>query len=145
RAGTRRSACRARCRPRESVPESSLREHSEQEARAAAAGGQHRARQHLMLEILLAGALLLSAGPQQRTDTTFSANGLNALLVENRNGATIVRGWDRNEVRIRAASRGQSSVDLDIDRRDGTVMVETDRGRPEVQYEIDVPARMAVD
>ena len=98
-----------------------------------------------MLEILLAGALLLSAGPQQRTDTTFSANGLNALLVENRNGATIVRGWDRNEVRIRAASRGQSSVDLDIDRRDGTVMVETDRGRPEVQYEIDVPVRMAVE
>src|SRR5690606_9111313 len=51
----------------------------------------------------------------------------------------------RNEVRIRAASRGPSSVDIDIDRRDGTVAVETDRGRPEVQYEIDVPARMAVD
>lgn len=90
----------------------------------------------------MAGVLLLPA-PQQRTDTTFSASGLNALSVENRNGATIVRGWDREQVRIRAAARPQDRIEVDIDRSDAMIMVETERGQ-DVQYEIDVPARMAV-
>src|SRR5690606_40723931 len=34
--------------------------------------------------------------------------------------------------------------DVDVDRTDGMIRVETERGR-EVQYEIDVPVRMAVD
>ncbi|NLG62312.1 MAG: DUF4097 family beta strand repeat protein [Candidatus Cloacimonetes bacterium] len=96
-----------------------------------------------MLELLMASALLLAGAPQ-RIDTIFPADGLNVLVVENRNGATIVRGWDREQVRIRAASRPQDRIDVDVDRTDGMIRVETERGR-EVQYEIDVPVRMAVD
>lgn len=96
-----------------------------------------------MLALLMAGSLLLAV-PQERTDTTFPANGLHRLMVENRNGATIVRGWDREQVRIRAASRRQDRIDIEVDRADGTIGVETDRGQ-DVQYEIDVPVRMAVD
>ncbi len=94
-----------------------------------------------MLAFLLAGALLLPAAPQQRTDTTFSAEGLQALSVENPNGATIVRGWEREQVRVRATSPARG--DIELDRRSRGVTIEAS-GRGTVQLEIDLPARMAV-
>lgn len=95
-----------------------------------------------MLTLLLAGALLLPAAPQQqRTDTTFSAEGLRTLSVENPNGATIVRGWQREQVRVRATSRAARDIEIDRDRRGITIEAS---GRGTVQLEIDLPARMAV-
>lgn len=96
-----------------------------------------------MLTLLMASALLLPGTAPQQTDTTFSASGLNTLSVENRNGATIVRGWDREQVRVRAAARPRDRIEIDVDRPGAMILVETGRGQ-DVQYEIDVPVRMAV-
>lgn len=99
-----------------------------------------------MLHTLLLGVLLLPAAARQQTDTTFSAAGLAEVTVENMTGTTVIRGWDRDQVRVRA--RHDARVYLDIDASDGELDIEPDseRGAPgTVHLEIDVPARMVVD
>lgn len=98
-----------------------------------------------MLHVLLAGAMLLPVAAQQQTDTTFAADGIDELSVDNMNGATVVRGWDRDQIRVRATHREGSYID--IDRSGNTIDIEpdSDHGLPgDVQFEIDVPARLAV-
>lgn len=98
-----------------------------------------------MLHLLLAGALLLPGVAQQRTDTTFSAAGIDELSLDNMNGSTVVRAWDRDQIRVRATHDADDYID--IDRSGSTIDIEPDseRGAPgSVRFEIDVPARLAV-
>lgn len=98
-----------------------------------------------MLHVLLAALLLAPGFVQERTDTTFSAAGVNALELDNMNGSVLVRGWDRNEIRVRA-THGAGDY-IEIQRGDDVVDIEpeNDHSAPgAVQFEIDVPARLAV-
>lgn len=89
-----------------------------------------------MFKILLAATL--AAAPQTQLDTTLAVRPGDRLEIENLHGATVIRGWDRNQLRIRA--RADASSRIEIDRFGSAVRVErSGRGPGSVDYEIDVP------
>lgn len=98
-----------------------------------------------MLEMIAMSALLMSVQAPQ-TDTTFPARGALELRVDNMNGSVTVRGWNRDQVRVRATHAARESIE--IRRSDDVIRIEpeNDRGAPgTVRFEIDVPAAMALD
>jgi DUF4097 and DUF4098 domain-containing protein YvlB len=88
-------------------------------------------------------AATMAAAPMQQTDTTFRVGGESRLSIENMTGTVVVRGWNRDEVRVRASSDrpdidvGGSSVRIESGFRRG-------RGQP-IDYEISMPARFGLD
>ena len=100
-----------------------------------------------MLELLLSVALALPAAAQeQRTDTTFAAAGATELRVENMNGSVTVRGWSRNQVRVRATHGGRDYIEIRHSSDVIDIEAESRRGAPgNVHFEIDVPAALAVE
>ena len=94
------------------------------------------------MNAILIGALLAFT-PMQQTDTTFAAGSATELRLDNMSGTTVVRGWDRAQVRIRARHTTRTSIDV---RRSGSSLrVEGERQYGPavgVDYEIDVPAGM---
>ncbi len=121
----------------------------------------------MLTHMLLTGALLALTPPQD-TDTTFAVDPNARLSVSNFSGEIIVRTWTRNEVRIRADHsrrdgifvdqthrgilvRAQSwrrwadQFDVDIEEDQVHVEYNTPRNPSIVDYEITVPASMALD
>jgi hypothetical protein len=89
---------------------------------------------------MIAAALALAAPMQQQTDTTFAVSRNGRLELENHRGSVTVRGWDRQEIRLRA--RHPDRTRIRIADRGSVVHVEADAryGPPDrVTYEIDVP------
>jgi hypothetical protein len=56
-------------------------------------------------------AATMAAAPMQQTDTTFRVGGESRLSIENMTGTVVVRGWNRDEVRVRASS---DRPDIDV-------------------------------
>jgi hypothetical protein len=121
----------------------------------------------MLTQLLLTGALLTFA-PVQDTDTTFAVDPSERLSVSNFSGEIIVRTWTRNEVRIRADHSRRDGIvvdrssggilvrarswerwahDFDVDVTDHDVHVEfvAPRSPSIVEYEITVPASMALE
>jgi hypothetical protein len=121
----------------------------------------------MLTQLLLTGALLVLA-PVQDTDTTFAVDPNERLSVSNFSGEIIIRTWSRNEVRIRAdhsrrdgivVDRSSGAIlvraqswrrwahDFDVDVHDDDVHVEyvTPRNPSIVDYEVTVPASMALE
>jgi hypothetical protein len=121
----------------------------------------------MLTQLLLAGALLGFA-PVQDTDTTFAVDPSERLSVSNFSGEIIVRAWSRNEVRIRADHSRRDGIaverssggilvraqswsrfahDFDVDVTEDDVHVEyvAPRSPSIVEYEITVPAAMALE
>lgn len=97
-----------------------------------------------MITATLLAATMAAAPMQQQIDTTFSVRGESRVSIENMTGRIIVRGWDRDEMRIRATDRGS----VEIDRGGSAVRIETEFrwGRNErVDFEISVPTRFGID
>lgn len=91
--------------------------------------------------LAIAGALLVGV---QDTDTVFSAAGTTRIDIEGASGDVVVRGWDRDQIRVRAEHSRRTS--LDIRRRAGTVFLEAE-GRnwtAIADFEIDVPRGMEI-
>lgn len=95
---------------------------------------------------MIAAALTLAAPMQtQQTDTTFAVSRNGRLELENQRGSVTVRGWDRQEIRVRA--RHPDRTRIRIADRGSVVHVEADAryGPPDgVTYEIDVPKSFSV-
>ncbi|MGH7470992.1 MAG: DUF4097 family beta strand repeat-containing protein [Longimicrobiales bacterium] len=96
-----------------------------------------------MVTPLLAGLLAVSL---QQTDTTVSVRPNARLELENFGGSIVVRTWERNQVRVRAAhgrrdwvsvSASSSAVRVEADSRTGVAH--------SVEYEITVPVSMSLD
>jgi DUF4097 and DUF4098 domain-containing protein YvlB len=89
-------------------------------------------------------AATMAAAPLQQIDTTFGVRGESRLSIENMTGNVIVRGWDRDEMRVRASTgRG-----VEIDAGGSAVRIESGfrwGGNQRVDYEISMPARFAID
>lgn len=100
-----------------------------------------------MLDVMLMAVLLGPLAAQEpQLDTTFAARGATTLSIDNMNGSVTVRGWNRNEVRVRATHGPREFID--IDRSDDEISIESEnaRGGPgTVKFEIDVPAAMALE
>ena len=91
--------------------------------------------------LALAGALLVGI---QDTDTVFAAAGATRVDIEGASGEVIVRGWDRDQIRVRAEHSRRTSVD--IRHRAGTVFLEAE-GRnwtAIADFQIDVPSGMDI-
>ena len=73
---------------------------------------------------LLAGLLAASMAAQQQTDTTFSVRPNSRIEVETFGGSIVVRGWNRNDVRVQA-QHGRRDV-IDIDARGSAVRIEAE-------------------
>jgi hypothetical protein len=121
----------------------------------------------MLTQLLLTGALLTMA-PVQDTDTTFAVDPSERLSVSNFSGEIIVRTWSRNEVRIRAEHSRRDAIavdrvsggylvraeswrrfadDFDVEIEEDNVHVEYDSPRNPsiVEYEITMPASMALE
>jgi DUF4097 and DUF4098 domain-containing protein YvlB len=89
---------------------------------------------------LMAAALLI-----QDTDTTLAAAGVDRLDLSGVSGEVVVRGWDRDEVRVRADHSRRTEIE--IRRTGGTLRVEAE-GRTGwtalADFEISLPSRMGV-
>ena len=97
-----------------------------------------------MFMTLMAGALAATLMVAD-TDTTIAAAGATRLHLNTMGGEIVVNVWNRDQIRIQAAHSSRSSVAVE---RAGTVINVTSRGRPIsgiVDYEITVPASMALD
>ncbi len=80
------------------------------------------------------------------TDTTFAVNPNATLAVRNHAGSIVVGTWNRNEVRLQARHDSDDRVKIFQSEDAVKVKSETRHGLPdEVEYEITVPASMAVD
>ncbi len=96
-----------------------------------------------MLGTLLTAALAI--GMPQDYDTTFAAGSASSVVIEVWTGEVVVRGWDRNEIRVRAD--GADGEDLEIERRGDRISIESGHGQfmgGSVSLELDVPARFNV-
>jgi hypothetical protein len=108
----------------------------------------------------LALALAFTAAPCFAFDDVFQQTyGLPAggsLQLQNVNGSVEVRGWDRNEVEVRAVKSSRHNaqdlgrVRIDVDARPGSVSIETRYPQDEgvevyVEYRIRVPRRVRLD
>jgi hypothetical protein len=121
----------------------------------------------MLTQLLLTGALLTLA-PVQDTDTTFAVDPSERLSVSNFSGEIIVRTWSRNEVRIRAEHSRRDGIvvdqvsggflvraqswrrwadDFDVEIHEDEVHVEYDSPRSPsiVEYEVTMPATMALE
>lgn len=91
--------------------------------------------------LAIAGALLVG---MQDTDTVFAANGATRVDIEGASGDVVVRGWDRDQIRVRAEHSRRT--ELDIRHRSGTIFLEAE-GRSWTaiaDFEIDVPRGMEI-
>jgi DUF4097 and DUF4098 domain-containing protein YvlB len=96
---------------------------------------------------LLGTALFLFQGQASfDTDTTVSVQQGTRLRISNQGGDIVVRAWDRNQLRVRAAHSSRSRVTIDVQ---GAVAEVSARGRTGmsgmVDYEVTAPAWMALD
>lgn len=94
-------------------------------------------------------ALLLAAlsfgPPPQATDTIFPVERGWRLSVDNAQGEVVVRGWDRDAVRIRADLSRQQGLDVVRSGSSVRVRPRTERGGPRsADFEIEVPRWMDV-
>ncbi len=89
--------------------------------------------------------MALAVGMPQDYDTTFAARSASSVVIEVGTGQVVVRGWDRNDIRVRAD--GAERDELDINVRGARVAIEPERGQffgGSMDLEIDVPARFNV-
>jgi hypothetical protein len=96
-----------------------------------------------MLNTILIALALATA--QAQTDTTFAVEPNGRLDVENIGGEVVVRGWDRNQVRVRATHTSRTRVTI---RNTGNVVYLASRAQfgpgGGVEYEITVPRSFGV-
>jgi hypothetical protein len=114
-------------------------------------------------------AVLAALALAQQTDTTFAVSAEARLDLGNYAGEVVIRTWERQAVRLRATHssrdriaiapsmsvvrvraeswRGSSERDMDVDTEGSRVAVRVERpGRPSiVNFDLTVPARMALD
>ncbi|MEX2280887.1 MAG: DUF4097 family beta strand repeat-containing protein [Gemmatimonadota bacterium] len=97
-----------------------------------------------MFTPLLVG--LLALAPQQ-TDTTVSVRPSARLELENFGGSVVIRGWDRNEVRVRASHGRREPIRVYGGPSSAVVRIEAEgrSGIPRsVDFEINAPAEMSL-
>ena len=103
------------------------------------------------MTFILIAALLVPSGPvlqgtASATDTSFAVEQGTRLRVKNQGGEIVVRGWDRNQVRVQADHSGRTEVRIE---RSGSVVEVRAQGRMGMQgvvdYQITVPTWMALD
>ena len=97
-----------------------------------------------MFMTLMAGVLATTLAVAD-TDTTISAAGATRLQLNTMGGDIVVNVWNRDQVRIQADHSSRTTVTVE---RTGTVLNVRTRGRPMagvVDYQITVPATMALD
>ncbi len=100
----------------------------------------------------MSGALigaLMALSLVQQTDTTFSADGVTGLEVENAGGHITVSTWDRPEIRVQAEHSSRILIDVQR-RRSGVIELEAETRRGNsfasiVDYEITIPASLDLD
>lgn len=95
----------------------------------------------ILSTLAIAGALLMGV---QDTDTVFAADGATRIDIEGASGDVVVRGWDRDQIRVRAEHSRRTA--LDIRHRGGTIFLEAE-GRnwtAIADFEINVPRGMDV-
>lgn len=103
---------------------------------------------HAVAAVTAAALLLFVPGAlsaQDGTlDTTFAVRAGTRLSVSNQSGEVVVRGWDRNQVRVVAA---YDRARVEIDEGAGRVTIRTvhRRGHDDVDYTITVPRGTAVE
>jgi hypothetical protein len=91
-------------------------------------------------------AATLALAPQQPFDTTFAVRSAGTLRLDNRQGSIAVDSWERDEVRVRARTAGNTRVRLD---REGSIVELDASGRRgpagTADWEITVPRRFDVE
>ena len=93
-------------------------------------------------------ALLAAATPQGggfQTDTTVTVSQGTRLRVDNQGGDIVVRGWDRNQVRIQANHSRRTRISARLAGAVLSLEASADRGPANmVDYELTVPTWMAL-
>jgi DUF4097 and DUF4098 domain-containing protein YvlB len=97
-----------------------------------------------MLITVFAGAALALAIPQA-TDTTFAVDPNARLEVQTMGGEIVVRGWDRNEIRIQADHSRRTQIVVRRTRSVVRLRARASRGPANiVDYDVTVPRSMSV-
>lgn len=98
-----------------------------------------------MLMTLITGAAALLAPVQQQTDTTFAVPAGARIEIENFSGAVVVRGWDRDAVRVSARHSGGDRIAIGTSGSVVRIRSEGRRGPSRtVDYQVTVPASAAL-
>jgi DUF4097 and DUF4098 domain-containing protein YvlB len=98
--------------------------------------------------VTLSLLLALGAAPalaQEELDTTLTVRRGARLSVSNLSGSVVVRGWNRNEIRVQAEPERGSRVEIDQGPSRVSVRTIHRRGSSDVDYTISVPSGTAVD
>jgi DUF4097 and DUF4098 domain-containing protein YvlB len=100
-----------------------------------------------MRVLISAGAILLVAAAPlaAQIDTTFNVGASGTLRLDNHRGSVLVRGWDRQSVRVQATHARRDEIEVRAS--SGVVRIDADATHGlagNVEYEIDVPRGWAL-
>ncbi|MCI0414025.1 DUF4097 family beta strand repeat-containing protein [bacterium] len=105
--------------------------------------------------LLLSASLVVAATEEEVVHKTFPLNEQGIVDLSNVNGDVTIRGWDKNEVDMKATKRGPSYyldlIEIKIDSTPARLSIDTKypRGRKEanvsVTYELTVPKHAVLD